>query len=340
MAKDLLKEFVELCVDIGSLPDYVQGGGGNTSVKLDDTRMAVKASGYQIKQITESDGYVIVDYKAIADYHKTVDTSRDVDLEKEASAFVKAHVLETEGLKPLRPSVEAGFHSILKTFVTHTHPVYANILTCCTEGPALAEKILKDKPYAFIWLPYINPGFELTLAMHREIEKCISEKGKFPQVIFMQNHGLVTTSDCPKECNEIHKDVNNTIRNYFGITEPYPELKLEKQGENMYFSASPFLLDFFGNHTAEVFDELTLYPDQLVYLNSSNKEDKIALEPGRIVFKTTESEAFTILETMMGYVYVVKNILAAGKQVQTMGQAGIDFINNWESEKYRKSLAK
>ena len=58
------------------------------------------------------------------------------------------------------------------------------------------------------------------------------------------------------------------------------------------------------------------------------------------MFKTTESEAFTILETMMGYVYVVKNILAAGKQVQTMGQAGIDFINNWESEKYRKSLAK
>ena len=50
---------------IGNLPQYVQGGGGNTSVKINDELMAVKASGYKLKQITTSEGFVVINYKNI-----------------------------------------------------------------------------------------------------------------------------------------------------------------------------------------------------------------------------------------------------------------------------------
>ena len=332
-----LTKFAKMCADIGSLPDYVQGGGGNTSVKLDDERMAIKASGFQIKQITESEGYVVVDYKSIADYHKTVDTSRAADPEKEAAAFVSAHVLDIPGVKKLRPSVEAGFHSILKTYVTHTHPVYANILTCCDSGREIAEEIFKDR--AFVWLPYINPGFELTLEMHKAIEKCIARTGEFPKIIFLQNHGLVTTSDDPEECNAIHKEVNEAVKAYFGIGGDYPALSVAERGDGFVVNI-PYVSDFFKTHTCEVFEELTLYPDQLVYLNSNYKDGKIRLEGGEILVSGTYVEAMTIAETLLGYAFVIKNIEQNGKRVGTMGQAGVDFINSWESEKYRKSLAK
>jgi rhamnose utilization protein RhaD (predicted bifunctional aldolase and dehydrogenase) len=46
-----LQEFTRMSQTAGSRSDYVQGGGGNTSCKLDDTLMAIKASGFQLGQI-------------------------------------------------------------------------------------------------------------------------------------------------------------------------------------------------------------------------------------------------------------------------------------------------
>ena len=54
-------------------PAYVQGGGGNTSVKFDGRLMAIKASGYTLGEITEEKGYVTVDYEMIRRYYDAVD---------------------------------------------------------------------------------------------------------------------------------------------------------------------------------------------------------------------------------------------------------------------------
>ncbi|NMA66786.1 MAG: class II aldolase/adducin family protein, partial [Clostridiaceae bacterium] len=56
------KELEAISQYAGKRIDYVQGGGGNTSVKLNDEFMAVKASGYKLSQITENEGYVVVNY--------------------------------------------------------------------------------------------------------------------------------------------------------------------------------------------------------------------------------------------------------------------------------------
>ena len=42
-----LKDFVRMSQAVGARADYVQGGGGNTSVKFLDGKMAIKASGFK-----------------------------------------------------------------------------------------------------------------------------------------------------------------------------------------------------------------------------------------------------------------------------------------------------
>lgn len=47
----------------------MQGGGGNTSVKLDDTLMAIKASGFCLKDIEIDKAYAVLDYAALRRFY-------------------------------------------------------------------------------------------------------------------------------------------------------------------------------------------------------------------------------------------------------------------------------
>lgn len=335
---DTLKDLELISQAAGVRVDYTQGGGGNTSAKLDDTRMAVKASGFQLKQITPKTGFVVVNYKNIKAYHEGVDISVEKDYEKESSQTTNDNILDYEDLPRLRPSVEAGFHSILKKFVIHTHSVYANILTCSNEGHKKADEIFGSLNYKYIWMPYIDPGFRLTIEMLRMSK----ELGATPDIIFMENHGLIVTSDDAAACVTLHDDVNNIIREKLGLTAAFPEVTVTPVSEGVYKSGTVYLQEYVKANkvTAQLFSDIILYPDQLVYLNGSADKMDINNETGEITYTTVQKEAQTIEETLAAYIFVIDKIKQLGMNIHTMGEAGVNFINNWESEKYRKSLAK
>ena len=69
------------------------------------------------------------------------------------------------GLQQLRPSVEAGFHSILDTYVAHSHSVYANLAACSEELQDIVKKALADADYTWGWVPYVDPGARLTFSI-------------------------------------------------------------------------------------------------------------------------------------------------------------------------------
>lgn len=353
MYDQLLKELEYISKSAGVPVEYTQGGGGNTSVKLTDELMAVKASGYKLKQITPSCGYVVVNYKNIKnwyknieDYYKKNDLNADVDYEKESTEFVKKNIVSQCGDKPLRPSVEAGFHSLLKKYAIHTHSVYANILCCTMSGRETANRIFGARGYAYVWIPYTNPGFRLTLGINGEIRRYLANAGRFPDVILMENHGLIVTSDDSTECAKLHRDVNDAIKEYLKITDKFPDIKLVEIDDNICTSRTQFLTDFFKNSgvTGDFFDEFVLYPDQLVYLNggiSVNSDDNrlnINTKTGEITYRAGFSEALAMEETLLAYVYILSVIKEKGLLIKTMPPNGMDFIKNWESEAYRKSL--
>ena len=55
-----LENFRRVSSTVGARADYVQGGGGNTSVKLDGGLMAIKASGYCLKDIDVDKAYALM----------------------------------------------------------------------------------------------------------------------------------------------------------------------------------------------------------------------------------------------------------------------------------------
>lgn len=343
-----LKEFEAMSRKVGELPQYVQGGGGNTSVKLDDERMAVKASGCKLKHMTSSEGYVVINYKNIRSYYENVNLQSNTDFEKESVEVAKKNIVPMEGLKALRPSVEAGFHSILKKYVIHTHPVYTNILCCSVEGRSHLDRIFEGSGFSYVWIPYLNPGFCLTLKIAEEIRRYTAETGVFPEVIFMEKHGLIVTSEDYERVLYLHSEVNHRIRSWLGMGEEFPDICLEKLDEEVFQSRTSYLRQFFINRKIgeHFLDEMVLYPDQLVYLNGSvsinGVDNKLTINTskGELLYKTAEAEARTIEETLLAYLFVLDGIKQAGMRVNPMTQKEIDFIKNWESEAYRKSLLK
>ena len=340
--KNTIKDLIDISQYAGARADYTQGGGGNTSVKNEkDGIMLIKASGYRLKDITENTAFVAVDKNKIAEYYNSVDLSVKKDYEKESAEVSKNSVIELEGVQTLRPSVEVGFHAILKKYVIHTHSVYANILTCSTEGETVAAKIFKDKDFGYIFLPYINPGFELTLAMKKAIDEYVKSSGKYPEVIFMKNHGLVVNCDDIARVKSLNETVNETIRNYFGLQDNFRAIQLEKTADG-FMSATPVVCDFVKANglTKEFLDEFPLYPDQLVYLNNilQFSPEKLKVVNGKVYYNTDEKQATTLDETLAAYLFVISSVKNAGLNISKMSEKEVYFINHWEAEKYRRSV--
>lgn len=340
--KTYIDDLIEISHYAGNRVDYTQGGGGNTSVKnLEKGIMLIKASGYKLKDLSPTSAFVGVNLNAISNYYNSVDLSVKKDYEKESAELSKNSVVELEGIKTLRPSVEVGFHSILKKYVIHTHSVYANLITCSNEGENIAKNLFFKKDYGVIFLPYINPGFELTLAMMNEINKYVSEFNKFPEVIFMKNHGLVVTSDDKLRVQEIHTDVNKTIAKYFNIENEIKEISMKKVGDSFY-SETNFITEFIKNYNLNIdlLNEYPLYPDQLVYLNNIlvNSPETIKFSDDGVVFNTDTSQATTLHETLFAYAFVIDTINKNKLTISKMNEKEVAFINGWEAEKYRRSV--
>lgn len=357
-----LADYVQMSKTTGSRCDYVQGGGGNTSVKLDGQLMAIKASGFRLDQIEPDQAYAVIDYAVVRDFYLKTDPSSLPDIEQAGSAQTKAATQTIEGLPQLRPSVEVGFHSLLETFVLHTHPVYANLAACAAEGAAMAAPVLADLPESFVFVPYINPGAQLTFAISEARQKTLAATGKLPAIIFMQNHGLIITGDDAANCLRLHDEVNQRIASAFGVSKtdwPTIAITAGKTSEN-WRSATPWLRTRLlqPGWALDLFTRQALYPDQLVFLNGQvgvaksgsldaalasgqpiNDKCTIFLETGEVFYQCAPGEARTIEETLCAILFINDAILSADCTVCTMNEAGKDFISNWESEKFRKSIA-
>lgn len=340
-----LKDLEYISKTVGIPVEFTQGGGGNTSVKLDEQYMAVKASGCMLKQITPTEGYVIIDYQKIKNYYSNINLDMDSDFEKDSAEMTRKSVQPASWLKAMRPSVEAGFHSILKKYVIHTHSVYANILSCISNGQELVNSIFSGKAYETVWIPYINPGFCLTLKIQEAIRECSQRTGKVPEVFFMENHGLIiSTKGCEKSI-ELHNEVNEAIKKHLGITEAFPSARVD---EKTMTSKTRYISEFIksGKLQQRFFEKTILYPDQYVYLNgnvafnSLDNKLNITTETGEIVYKTNIAEARAMEETLLAWAYVVNETGKRSLSLKTMTEKDIDFIRNWESEAYRKSLVK
>ena len=229
MTESDIDKFISISLSVGRDSALVQGGGGNTSIKIDNHRMAIKASGISLKDMGSKNSYSVVDYTLIHDYLNGTEIDEDGLVKK-----IRSCVVATKN----KPSIETGFHSLLKKFVIHTHSVYANLLTCSTDGEHIVGELFPDS----LWIGYETPGRDLTLA----IKRALKSTKAIPGIIFLKNHGLIATGPESDSTLELHNSVNATIMHHFDLS------PTTYQPDEMGIS-----FDFIKNHV--------LFPDQAVY---------------------------------------------------------------------------
>lgn len=348
--RDRLSEYSRMSKVSGGRVDYVQGGGGNTSVKLDERLMAIKASGFCLKDIEVDKAYAVIDYAALRRFYYENEPGAFEDVEKAGSDQAKAATQRIDGLEALRPSVEAGFHSLLDTYVSHTHSVYANFAACCANGCEIVRRALSGADYTWGFVDYVNPGSRLTFSIRDEVRRVSEQTGQKPAVIFMQSHGLIVHADNPDMVLRIQDEVNERVAAAFGVKAgSFPRVAVREEG-GVCTVDCPYLRDELrtGAFTPKQFIYEPLYPDQLVFLGdgfsmgAQEPEDgECVADPatGEVRIRALPKKALVIAETLAAIVFIRRTIENAGETVISLGEAAKDFIANWESEKYRKSLA-
>ncbi|MFA7673681.1 MAG: class II aldolase/adducin family protein [Clostridia bacterium] len=342
MYEKSLEEMRDMSVCVGRLPDYTQGGGGNTSVKLSDELMAVKASGCKLSDMTLEDGFVVINYRKVREYYEKIDLNGKNDFYKESAQFVKDNMVKLNNIKEGRPSIEAGFHSLLYKYVIHTHSVYGNLLCCTKEGEKIAAELFDHCPYTYLWLPYIAPGFFLTL----EIQKKIEEMGRIPNIVFMGSHGVIISDTTLQGAQNINEYVSSQIRERLHITEPYGDVKVKANEKGTFMSDTKKVTDLLkgSKKDAAWFDSNILYPDQAAYLlgavstDGSENKAKIDLKTGNVEYFTTYKEALTLDESICAFLFIMEEARKNGLHTYPMKDEDIAFIMGWEGEKYRKAM--
>ncbi len=134
---------------LGQSKELVLHGGGNTSVKIDNT-LYVKGSGWNLDTI-EKGGFSPVNLEVLLEM-ATRESLSDTQMVAEQRAAMSDQSFPN-------PSIEAILHAIIPyDYVDHTHADAVVTLTNTPEGKVLIQKLYGPN---MLIIDYVMPGFEL-----------------------------------------------------------------------------------------------------------------------------------------------------------------------------------
>jgi rhamnose utilization protein RhaD (predicted bifunctional aldolase and dehydrogenase) len=162
---------------------------GNTSQRVAEDQLVVKATGRSLQHASPSD-FVVVSLRRL---------SQIVDDSEAGDADVARYFDEIETEQGMRPSVEALLHVVCvvdagATTVAHTHPESVNALLCSDRADVLAgPPIFPDQVVVIgrraLLVPYSDPGVVLARVVRGRLAEHARRWG-MPRVIYLGNHGL------------------------------------------------------------------------------------------------------------------------------------------------------
>jgi len=259
---------------------------------------------------------------------------------------------------PGRASVEAPLHDSLSArFVVHTHPASVNGLTCAIGGAAAAQRLFPEA----LWVPYVDPGYTLCMAVRTAVQQYKAEKGAEPKLLLLENHGLFVCADTAEEIRAIYGHVMNTLARIYselGVTAKVPVCEMPAEAQVARWRT--VLTEALGEDAAAVvvsgrFCAATepISPDHIVYAKSFPFDGVLTADNLR-AFKQVRGYAprVVILEhAVLGVAAseknaklaltlaldgaVVKRLTRAFGGLRMLNDAAREFIENWEVESYR-----
>lgn len=257
-----IKDFIELSNNLGSNIYLCQHTGGNISVKVGEY-MFIKASGTEMKSINRVSGYSIVRPNEM----KGITSSEKYDALFESEIFFTGK----------RPSMEVGLHALLKKYTIHLHPVYLTALLCLNDPEEIIKEVYKN--YNYNYFTYITPGYSLF--------KALENLDNIPDVIFLQNHGVVITSDSKQEALALTADIAHQAQKYLenkipGFKSFTLDFAKEKNNPHFYFPDAVIFSDKKQNQEVLAFNNYIHYITEMLQsrhtLSSDDMFELLSLE--------------------------------------------------------------
>lgn len=342
-----MQKFVDMSKYAGMREDLVQAGGGNSSYKLSEDRMVIKASGYQLADLTTDEGYAIVNPAIIRDAFLRVD-SLDEFTEEYSNQILKDAFLEGK-----RPSIETFLHSISGKYTLHTHPVVVNAMTCRKDGMGILEKLFPEA----LLIPYAKPGVELAKAYFKEYKKKAKKENQIFDVVFMQNHGLVISADTAEKVIEKTESIVFAIENYLGV-----DYSTYRMGTEIWrLIPERIIWRVTDKNILDVYADMEIWnhqfcPDCVVFLGKSvlkmqgiptmDDINQFRLENGDPTIIDCNGELFISADSVKKALEI-QSVMSFGVQVMHINKGtecnllSVDQQNellNWDAEKYRKNM--
>lgn len=216
-----IEDLVKISRLYGKNPSFVQGGGGNTSYK-DRNYLYVKASGFSLESIGKN-GFVKLDRKMLNSiWEKEYPTDADL---REKQALKDLLNSRAEG-EVKRPSVESLLHTALpQKFIVHTHPTIINGLTCSKNGPKLAKKFFGIR---CMWVPLMSPGYVLAKKIYSLLDEHKKKYNLSPDIIFLENHGIFIGSETIDNIKWIYDNVISILKEHIVRKPDFSSIKVNK----------------------------------------------------------------------------------------------------------------
>jgi len=335
--------------------DLVQAGGGNSSVKYDNGEMIIKASGFLLSDVTENSGYSKVYTKQIANIVKNSNVINEKDKrirESITSKLVKNATID----KINRPSIETLLHSFLYKYTLHTHPVVVNILVIRKDWKNILKSIFMGENIAFV--DYKTPGIELAL----ELDSELSNFDSIPSIIFLQNHGLIITSQDKKDIElkteyviekiekylkidmDRYKTTNkityllNSIQKHNNISYLSEDIYLNEQLESnkKLFTLTPFCPDslVYCGISCVIIDNLLDIETIEKYKNKYFELPKVIIFKNKLYFIATNVKKVKEMEEVFKFHIMV--LVQSNKNINYLELDELAYLSNWEAEQFRQ----
>ena len=363
-------ELISLSRYFGNRSDYVIAGGGNTSYKKDD-RMWIKASGVPLSGIDKS-GFVCLSRKklgkiAVSDYSNKPE-EREAVVQKDISSAI----ISGTGR---RPSVETALHNLFEySYIVHTHPYSVNALLCSKQGKKSTEQLFGD---AVLFIDYTDPGYTLFKKTESGLSRFVRINGKQPEVVFLQNHGLIVCSENAEKIYSLSEEITGKIKSNFDRELPSSDV-LPAETEchevlaeiNEYFRSRDYVSNFKNSELIKFFTadeyafsrvERPLIPDNIVYCRSNYLFTGGGADSTINDIKSFESEygylPAIIAMQNIGLLSTGKDRASAARSMEVfqdmmkvsflsdsfggpkfLTNDQVNFIDSWEAENYRRKI--
>ncbi len=348
-----INELIKISKYAGMREDLIQASGGNSSIKLDSKRMAIKASGIQLADISKESGYSIVDYSIILQYLN--------ELVAQTATKSAKEILECTLLKGKRSSIETFLHAITGRVTLHTHSVAVNVLATRRDGMKLLEKMFPEA----LLVGYSTPGLKLAELYYRTfLTACESGKKVYP-IIFLKNHGLIISGDTAEIVIELTEKVCKQIEQVIGINNDHYRHAYElynkfrqwepKEDKIIVKVENEAVLKIFKTYKYNIWD-FQISPDCIVfcgkkafiYDRNCDKDtymkfaakftSPVIICYGQELYIRAESvKKAREIESVLSY---SARVAAAnqGQELILLSNEEQDFLLNWDAEKYRQKM--